>query len=432
MQNSQQSNGLRARHYEAVREMEEMGQVEEVRSKINSGDNVDRLDIGVRWDPPLTVLYDLSYEEATVLEAELYRLVESAVAEFVAQNAPAASGVRYRVQRDAHGPAAQAVEFVRVVLEDLPVELAAFLVIEIAKPPARAVGKTMLGKLRNLTRRAGTNEIAPTLEIESPREATPIDRPVEQDASDVDANFAPTDGQLDFAPLVYIRTNIDVNSVHEEVWGKFADYGASPIPEMFRELLYSSFVESADSRLPRSYFNVVIEDRPPREDALFPVFYVDLSAVLAFLRTTIPEAVVDALIAHGLISTWRKLQSWTASEQLPSKSFYNNYNAKTLELLCLNYVRLKRHPRARLSVKSERFNTRTEYGYEFPIDPEVPMGWKVEVRSRVTSFAFVVDSDATIRSLTYREAGETSKIHNADLRSPESDSVTIPRRSRHM
>lgn len=391
---------------------------------------VDRLDISVRWHPPLAVLYELSFEEREGLESELHHLVEAAVHQFLGQYANVPGGVRYRVLRDAHGPFAQAVEFVRVVLEDLPVELAADLMSDISKIAIGAIGRTALGKLKELKRCAGNDEISPTLAIEPPADANPINAPPQDVLFDSGMDFAPTDRQLSDAPLVYIRTAFDVRSVSEDTWGRFADYGATPIPKLFHDSLYLSLDELIRDRLPLDYIEVMLEDRPPRASPLFPAFFVDLTDVLNYLRTIVPNEVVGALIAAGLAGAQRRLQTWIKSERLPAGTFHNTYSVEILELLCENYVRVKRHPRARLSVGRDSFNTRIEGGYSSPIDPATPMGWKIQVRSNVTSFEFIVDSTAKVLRLEFREAGKSSMIWGADLLTPELDGVRIPRHSR--
>jgi len=407
-----------------------LAQVEEQEPRLTNGDRVERLDVSVRWDPPLAVLYDLSLEERIALDSDLLRIVSAAVEDYLKQNLSDPKTVRHRVLRDAFGPQAQAIEFVRVVLEDLPVDLARDLISGISMFALGRIWDSAIGKIRNVTRRAGQIEVVPKLAIEEPAEVNPIYWQGEDDFVGFGEDLAPTDEQLSDSPLIYIRTEFDVHMLGEDIWSKFADYGSTPTPRLFKSLVYASFADLTEPVLPEEYVQVVIEDRPPRADPLFPSYFVDLTGVLGYLRTTVPDELVGALMAAGIEATRRKIRDWLSSEDLPEGAFYNTYSPKTLETLCLNYVKTKRHPRARLVVKREMFNTKFESGYHYPIDPQQPMGWTIQVISASTRFIFVIDSNATIISLEFHEAGNISTIHDADLRAPEQDSVIIPRHHR--
>lgn len=230
--------------------------------------------------------------------------------------------------------------------------------------------------------------------------------------------FDPSDEQIQQSPLVYIRTDFDVRSLEQKQWAEFADYGGTPVPAMIRKTLLDSFFESAGTRLPENLVSVVTEDRPPRASPLFPAFFVDLIPIYDYLRATVSDEVVGAIVAKALSLTAGKLRLWFASKGLPESAMRDQFSGATLEALCENYVRTSSPSIGALTIFRDLFNTKLESGYWFAADPNKPMGWHIIIRSSECTFDFMVDKDADVIQLEIEEAGVRRAVSGVSIRDP--------------
>lgn len=279
---------------------------------------------------------------------------------------------------------------------------------------------TSKARIKSL-KKDGVNQPTPDLVTpEHPSEA--IYRPEEMRYSP-----APTDTQLNTALLVYVSVNIDPHRIPQKEWEGYADYRGNPLPGAFRNGLRENIERLAGTTLPNNAIEVVLEDRPPRSDGLFPSYFVDLSDAIIYLRQTVPSEVVSALVGMAVQALVTEVRSKLPGKKLPDGALNESFSPATLELLCVNYAMLDKQPGEPYTVEREPFNTKFEGGYHFAVDDTLPMGWRISVGLPDQTHQFIVDAAAHVVQLNITKGDESHQVSNASLMDPESTRAMLVR-----
>lgn len=98
-----------------------------------------------------------------------------------------------------------------------------------------------------------------------------------------------------------------------------------------------------------------------------------------------------------------------------------------LDLLCDNFVRIQRPEEEITEISHRPYNSRTEAGYTFPVNPKLPVGWMITVHLKKEQFEFTVDGNADIHNLEIIQDGNRFTMENASLKSPELAAQTLQR-----
>jgi hypothetical protein len=225
----------------------------------------------------------------------------------------------------------------------------------------------------------------------------------------------PSDEQLAHSLLVYLNVWMDPDRIAESEWSSFTDYGQNPLPQAFEGALRETITRLAKVDLPGESVTARLEDRPPRADGLFPVYFVDLSSVVEFLRQTLPVEVVSALIALAVQSLAGEVRKRLPGKKIPEESLELRFNPATLKLLCVNFAVHERQIDDPYTVRIESFNTRFEAGYSFSVDDSLPMGWQISVTFPTESCIFIVKSNAQVHELKIVRREGPDQVRNANL-----------------
>ena len=358
-----------------------------------------RVEVLVHWSPPLTVLSDVSSDEVVALQEELRRLSLEAVRQLTREYQSDASGFRYSITKDFIGPHAQAVEALRIVLENLPTELAYSLVDDLARYAASGIAETAIGKLQALRRQAGRQSVSPTVAVKP----------------DHGIDYFPEDHEIFRSHLLYATLDPPPEmEIGSEDWERVVQAG-SQLEQWYRESLTEAMREV---QIPSSLAQSIVvrkEVRPPFADPLIPAFFANLDPLVAGLLIGVGSNLATDVGKAVVRSTWNGLKRRVQNHGLPEDALRVTASKIEMESLCEALVRQVGHPRAHLLIETFGYNRQYESGYVYPLDPQSPMGWDVEVKLYAGSWIFRVLDDLRNVRVTHRRGGTTIYEKYVDL-----------------
>lgn len=230
----------------------------------------------------------------------------------------------------------------------------------------------------------------------------------------------PSDGQLTNDPLVFMSVSEVLYTAESADWEGYSDYRGNPLPSAFRNALHAELEEQSGTPIPIDSLDVVLVDRPPRADGLFPTYFIDLAPVLEYLRTTVPDHLIGAIVVKALEALAPSVRQRFPGKSLPNDALRQQFSPKVLELLCSNYAKTDMGTDEQPKTGRTRFNTRSTGGYDMPIDDSLPMGWIVTVDFAEQRYMFTVDNRANIIGLLVTRGDSSRPITDANLLAPES------------
>lgn len=233
-------------------------------------------------------------------------------------------------------------------------------------------------------------------------------------SEDPDANWkAPSDVLNETGTIVFLGLNVDVSKVPEYRWEPYADYRSLLLKDDLAYVL-EQIVHDRPELEKASLPAIELLDQPPRADGLFPSVFTELGPVFEYIRNTTPPFLAETIVGEILVSIAKSLVVRLRHKGLPEQAAQVGFNRVALETLCVAYVRRHYHPRARLNVFTIPFNRHFE-GYNFPVDPGMPVGWCVTVSASNASYAFVVDGSMIAHRLTIKKGRDVEQLRDIDL-----------------
>jgi hypothetical protein len=224
---------------------------------------------------------------------------------------------------------------------------------------------------------------------------------------------APSDLQKENGIIVSLSLDVDVRDVPEIRWRSYTDYRRLLLGDDLAYVL-EQVIRDRPELTTAAIPAVKLQDQPPRADGLFPTIFSDVGPVIEYVWNAAPRFLAETIIGEVLVAVAKGTVVRLRQQGLPDHAVQVGFNRVALEALCVAYVRRRYHPRARVDVFTIPFNRHFE-GYDFPVDPGLPVGWCVTVSTSTASYAFVVDGTMRAHLLTIKKRGQIEELHDINL-----------------